>query len=299
MSHRATNWAMEQRNMKPATKLVLMCLAKRHNPVHGCFPSHQRIASDAEISERSVRNHLARLEELGLIRRIRGNGGRSERASTRYVFAFEPEFEARTIDISAAKTAKSQRQTLPTNPVKEPLKEEDAREARDLDVLLEGVTQAVGFSPSATLTSWWRGRSAREHVGGWKALGLTDDEIIAVAAETRKQHPAPPDGPKALDRAMERRARGKAGTRSVGRGRGQDGRAGVAQMAKPASAHAKLKGLAEMINGSGYVHEAMFSNGDVMRLLQAGLTTREQILKRGLGILLPDAPRHERSGVAA
>jgi hypothetical protein len=32
MSHRATNWAIQQRGLAPATKLVLWHLCDRHNP---------------------------------------------------------------------------------------------------------------------------------------------------------------------------------------------------------------------------------------------------------------------------
>jgi len=38
-------------------------------------------------------------------------------------------------------------------------------------------------------------------------LGLTEDRIIETATETRRDHPAPADGPKALNRAMERAAK--------------------------------------------------------------------------------------------
>ncbi|SEG14890.1 hypothetical protein SAMN05421751_11282 [Jhaorihella thermophila] len=41
MSHYATTWAIRQRGLKPATKLVLWYLADRHNPDYGCFPSQE------------------------------------------------------------------------------------------------------------------------------------------------------------------------------------------------------------------------------------------------------------------
>jgi len=118
MSHQATNWAMKQRDMKPATKTVLLCLADRHNPENGCFPSHKRIATDACMSERSVRTHLAELEAMGLLRRVKGTGGRLKRAATRYVFAFEDGFEAvekpaERAESRRQKSAESRRQILP------------------------------------------------------------------------------------------------------------------------------------------------------------------------------------------
>jgi hypothetical protein len=39
MSHEATNWAIQQRGLKPTTTIVLWHLCDRHNPDFGCFPS--------------------------------------------------------------------------------------------------------------------------------------------------------------------------------------------------------------------------------------------------------------------
>ena len=49
MSHAATNWAIQQRGLKPATKIVLWFLCDRHNPDFGCFPTQARLAEDARI----------------------------------------------------------------------------------------------------------------------------------------------------------------------------------------------------------------------------------------------------------
>ena len=67
MSYKALSWALQQKGLKPATKIVLICLADRHNPDYGCFPSISKIAEDAEMCEKSVFNHLSKLEKLGLI----------------------------------------------------------------------------------------------------------------------------------------------------------------------------------------------------------------------------------------
>ena len=69
MSHRATNWAIQQRGLMPATKLVLWYLCDRHTPDFGCYPSQDQLAADAEISRASLNTHLRKLEEAGLIRR--------------------------------------------------------------------------------------------------------------------------------------------------------------------------------------------------------------------------------------
>ena len=95
MSHRATNWAIQQRGLAPATKLVLWHLCDRHNPDYGCFPSQDQLAADAEISRASLNVHLDKLEQAGLIRRERRHSeGAHRRQSTRYFLGFESEFSA-------------------------------------------------------------------------------------------------------------------------------------------------------------------------------------------------------------
>ena len=145
MSHKATNWAIGQRGLKPATKLVLWHLCDRHHRDHGCFPSQATLAEDCEMSRSGLNNHLAELEALGLIKRIRRSDKASRRQkSTFYIFAFEDHFEAlKGGETDPSETPKpcpdsghgsvskktpkpcpkkrdSRVQTLDTNPVREP-----------------------------------------------------------------------------------------------------------------------------------------------------------------------------------
>jgi hypothetical protein len=93
MSHAATNWAIQQRGLKPATKIVLWFLCDRHNPDFGCFPTQARLAEDVEMSISALNEHLATLEGLGLIHRIRVKDLRTHRRlPTRYILGFEQEF---------------------------------------------------------------------------------------------------------------------------------------------------------------------------------------------------------------
>lgn len=93
MSHHATNWAIAQRGLKPATKIVLWHLADCHNPSNGCFPSQEYLADCCEMSRSSLNEHLAALETAGLIRREQRRDQRTRRQeSTRYRLAFEPDF---------------------------------------------------------------------------------------------------------------------------------------------------------------------------------------------------------------
>lgn len=94
MSHQATNWAFQQRGLEAATWRVLVMLADRHNPDYGCFPSQNQIPSDAEMSRSSLNVHLEKLERAGLIRRERRiDPDTRKQRSTRYVLAFEVEFD--------------------------------------------------------------------------------------------------------------------------------------------------------------------------------------------------------------
>lgn len=94
MSHRATSWAVQQRGLKPAVKILLWHLADRHNVDNGCFPNQSMLASDCEMSRATVNRHLDELERGGLIRRVpRVDPDTKRQLSTRYILAFEDDFE--------------------------------------------------------------------------------------------------------------------------------------------------------------------------------------------------------------
>lgn len=93
MSHAATNWAIQQRGLRPIAKLLLWNLADCHNPTAGCFPTQEYLADQCEISRASVNRYLADLEAVGMIRREQRVDPSSKRQRpTRYFLAFEPEF---------------------------------------------------------------------------------------------------------------------------------------------------------------------------------------------------------------
>ena len=130
MSHRATNWAIQQRGLSPVTKLVLWHLCDRHNPDYGCFPSQDQLAADVEISRASLNVHLEKLEAAGLIRRERRHEeGTHKRKSTRYLLGFEGDFSAEPCPDSGHGTGQkpcpdfgeSHVQNLDTNLVREPV----------------------------------------------------------------------------------------------------------------------------------------------------------------------------------
>lgn len=69
MSFKALSWAWEADTGSPGRKLVLVGLAQFANDKDECWPSQKTIAERTEQSERTVREHLAWLEEAGFLTR--------------------------------------------------------------------------------------------------------------------------------------------------------------------------------------------------------------------------------------
>ena len=59
--------AMQAKVGNPLRKLVLIKLADNANDMGECWPSHQHVADQCEISKTSVRNHIKELEKMGLL----------------------------------------------------------------------------------------------------------------------------------------------------------------------------------------------------------------------------------------
>lgn len=71
MSHEAQTWALKIKTGSPVRKSILMYLANRANTEDGAsWPSQRRVADETEYGERTVRDALKDLEEMGIIRRI-------------------------------------------------------------------------------------------------------------------------------------------------------------------------------------------------------------------------------------
>ena len=110
MSHAATNWAIKQRGLKPATKIVLWHLADCHNGHTGqCNPKQSTLADLCEMSRSTVNLHLNKLEELGLIRRIQNVDSETQKKRpTHYILSMDE-----------AEKPMSEIETRPENPVSE------------------------------------------------------------------------------------------------------------------------------------------------------------------------------------
>ncbi len=338
MSHAATNWAIQQRGLKPATKIVLWHLCDRHNPDFGCFPTQARLAHDCEISRSALNDHLSQLETVGLLRRVpRLDPVTKRQLPTRYILGFEPGFTATSakpcpdfghgceagtdlgteagdagpspfdqpdprpdsghgnpagavsdFDPEPCPENRESRVRIPdTNPVREPLrepaKEEEGAQAREAtsDRFFEELLSALGLDATA-LPSWWQGWPARMHVRRWiDDLGLSEDRILETAAATRRDHPNPPDGPKALDRAMERAARCEAQAAAEVRSR-KPARKRRSDFGPLPSEDERAGFYARIVNSDGFLPPSMISNAIREAMLARGLVTAERLRERGV-----------------
>jgi Helix-turn-helix domain len=311
MSHRATNWAIQQRGLAPATKLVLWHLCDRHNPDYGCFPSQDQLAADAEISRASLNTHLDKLERAGLIRRERRHSeGAHRRQSTRYFLAFEPEFSAQAELPLAADNrpdpcpesrhgngqkpcpdfAKSHVQNLDTNLVsKEPVitTARDAgatREGRpeastdddgpDLDAAEAACLAACGEGMSQAAKAAITGTTAT--IGAWLKAGydLELDVLPVIAERTAKARGSPIRTWEYFAQAIAARhaKRIAQAPRSQGAGEAGAGPA-VAPGCASISPEDRLARLAAWLNSGAYMPPSAVTNTQRDALLRAGLVT--------------------------
>ena len=317
MSHDATNWAIQQRGLKPATKIVLWFLCDRHNPDFGCFPTQARLADDAEMSISALNDHLAKLQELRLIHRVRVHDPHThKRLATRYILGFEdgfpqepapetadglsgtdeeqdddptPEsghgaisgFPAKPSPDFAQSHLRNPETNLVREPLSKPVKEEEDAQARDADFdrFFAELLGALGLDADKTLPAWWQGWPARLHVRRWlDDLGLTEDRIIETATETRRTHPNPPDGPKALDRAMERAAQRDAQAAVTPKAK----RPKKQETAPRPSADDLAAFYADLVNSDRYLPANTISNTTRDAMLARGLVTPERLRMRGV-----------------
>jgi hypothetical protein len=137
---------------------------------------------------------------------------------------------------------------------------------------------ALGFDPDGALPGWWQGWPPREHVRRWQTdLGLSEAEILSAAEASRDEHPEPPDGPKALDRVMQRAAQRKTDAASRKR---RKPKAAAAMEPRPIADLPVF--YAEMVNSDRYLPVSAISNSmrDAMRA--RGLVTSERLRERGI-----------------
>ncbi|MGX1005446.1 hypothetical protein ACSSV6_004038 [Roseovarius sp. MBR-38] len=172
---------------------------------------------------------------------------------------------------------------LVREPLSKPVKEEEGAQAREseFDLFFAELLQALGFAANATLPAWWQGWPAQTHVRRWiDDLGLSNDRVIEIAIETRANHPNPPDGPKALDRFMERAAaRDAQATIATSKGT-KAKRRRKADAAPPPSPDELAAFYAAKVNSDEYLPKGMISTAMCGLMLARGLVTPERLSQR-------------------
>lgn len=308
MSHEGTNWAIRQKGLKPATKLVLWYLCDRHNPDFGCFPRQDRLAAEAEMSVSSLNDHLRILEERGLIRRIKRSDPKTkQQLSTLYILGFEDRFALNPVPNSGTgpegddlpgsvdnygenggsdsekPTPKADQKPTPksgtySKTVRERTsKEEDAGASASANPQPFAMTEAgmdellriAGHDPDGELPSWWQGQIAADHVARWnRDHGFTEAQILSVAREARKGHVQALQGPKGFDAAMKKAA--KTAATPV-----------TAKPGTPESMDQLCAFYAEKINGPGWFPTSLRSDIRA-ELIGRKMVTPERMRERGL-----------------
>jgi hypothetical protein len=174
---------------------------------------------------------------------------------------------------------------LVREPLSKPVKEEEDAQAREaeFDRFFAELLIALGFAANATLPAWWQGWPARTHVRRWISdLGLSQQRIIDVAVETRADHPNPPDGPKALDRFMERAAQRDAQT-AIAAAKSQKAKRRRKREDPPRlSDDEKAAFYAKMVNADGFLPVSAINNSIRDLMLVRGLVTPERLRMRGV-----------------
>jgi hypothetical protein len=287
MSHRATNWAIQQRGLRPATKLVLWHLCDRHNPDHGCFPSQEMLAVDAEISRSGLNNHLDELERAGLIRRERRiDPTTRKRMSTCYVLAFEDDFRSEPCPDSGhgsgrkpcPKNPESHVQNLDTNPVREPVTTTRPA-AVPMDDVQARCLAACGPGLCETSRRAIVGTSAV--ADGWldHGLDLEADILPVIRERTARERRTPIRSWDYFTEAIREARR-----RRLARPASDAPADSVGHAEKPSgsepSAIDPLERMAAWINSDAYVPPSAVSNTMRDELLARGLVTEAALRRR-------------------
>ncbi|WP_316207500.1 helix-turn-helix domain-containing protein [Bradyrhizobium sp. SZCCHNR3118] len=111
MSFDAQAWARKIKTGSTLRKAVLMSIANRANDADGaCWPSQQRIADEVEACVRAVRNAMADLEDMNLIRRVK------RKDTTDLIFLnMQDPGEGSTITPQARRAGDGSRQSAPAD----------------------------------------------------------------------------------------------------------------------------------------------------------------------------------------
>jgi hypothetical protein len=113
MSAAAKRWASRQRIADGSMKGIVQTLAYLHHDGADLFPSQARLAEEAGISERRVREALTVLEHFGVVRRQHRSRGWYGRSSDKFDLALDREFTLSREAIALARKSLSNRSLRP------------------------------------------------------------------------------------------------------------------------------------------------------------------------------------------
>jgi len=174
---------------------------------------------------------------------------------------------------------------LVREPLSKPVKEEEDAAAREagFENFFAELLGALGFTANASLPAWWQGWPARLHVRRWiDDLGLSEKRIIQIALESRSDHPNPPDGPKALDRFVERAAQRDAQEAAANVSALKSKRIRKVQGKPPPSPDELAAFYAAKVNSDEYLPASMISNAICEAMLARKLVTTDRLRQRGI-----------------
>ncbi|WP_407547026.1 helix-turn-helix domain-containing protein [Vibrio parahaemolyticus] len=128
--------AMKQKVGNPLRKLVLLKLADNANDQGECWPSHQYVAEQCEISKSTVRKHISDLRSMGLLR-IENRVGPKGNTSNLYTLKLD-RAPSRSTPMPSRSTPMPSRST-------HPMPSDDTRTSHSLEPVNESVIDQ-GFS---------------------------------------------------------------------------------------------------------------------------------------------------------
>lgn len=226
---------------------------------------------EAEVQKQSDRKRGAHAEP-------QGNNDASEKVAKKYDKPLKSNKTQPSTDNTTeqARTHPSQQPNNPTRVEEEGSSTPKEEEARAKPLIVR-VMEAVGIDPSAP-PKYWRGPAALQNLGIWLALGLTPEEVVTAAKNSRLEHPDPPDGPKALDRVMEACANQKRNEKPQRKRKAKP----IPPPPTPDEQRAALERWAGLVSSGATWVSTHIRPSQARDMLEAGLTTPEALRKCGV-----------------
>ena len=184
MSVHVSSWAWKQKAGK--AKLVLLKLADNANDEGLAWPTQKRLATECELGERTIREHIEALRALGLIEVVRAEDQRGRPAQYRFLISGENGLKPRRLAAkSAGVSGGNGRSLIGRRTVKEPERANalSSRPRRE-DPLWELLTAELG-EPQTRSERGRRNKALKE----LRDVGATADEVRLRIAAYRRRWP--------------------------------------------------------------------------------------------------------------